>query len=54
MDTQTTTVRLPQELYERLRDEAYATRTKQAEIVRQALAERYERIDREAAAAAVA
>jgi predicted DNA-binding protein len=37
------TLRLPRELYERLRLEAFQKHVSQAEIIREALAERYER-----------
>jgi predicted transcriptional regulator len=43
MDTQPFTVRLSEELYEQLRREAFETRVSQAAIIRQALADRYER-----------
>lgn len=48
METQAITVRLPVELYERLRREAFEERTSQAAIITETLTERYERIDKAA------
>jgi predicted DNA-binding protein len=45
METQAMTLRLPKELYERLRLEAFEKHISQAEIIREALTERYERTD---------
>ena len=44
-DYQAITVRLPVELYERLRRESFETRASQADIIREALTERYQRMD---------
>lgn len=41
MDTTATTIRLPKELYERLRREAFEKRISQASIVTEALSRRY-------------
>ena len=41
METQAITIRLPVEIYERLRREAYETRTSQVSIIVRALEERY-------------
>lgn len=43
METQAITVRLPTDLYEQLRLEAFETRNSQADIIREALTERYKR-----------
>jgi hypothetical protein len=45
VDTQAITVRLPVELYERVRREAFEARASQADIIREALSERYRRMD---------
>lgn len=49
METQAITVRLPVELYERLRREAFDKRTSQVAIITEALEERFGRIDQEPA-----
>jgi predicted transcriptional regulator len=43
VDYQAITVRIPMDLYERLRREAFETRTSQAAIITAELAERYDR-----------
>lgn len=47
MATQATTIRLPKDLYERLRREAFDRHTSQTAIVTEILNERYKRIDGE-------
>lgn len=44
-ETQAMTIRLPKDLYERVRHEAFDQHTSQTAIVARALTERYERID---------
>jgi predicted transcriptional regulator len=44
MDVQAITVRLPVDLYEKLRREAFEQHTSQAAIITEALAERYKRV----------
>jgi len=44
-ETQAMTIRLPKDLYERVRREAFDQHTSQTAIVAEALTERYERID---------
>ena len=48
-DVQAITVRLPRELYERLRREAFDTRSSQTAIITEELTDRYARIDEAAA-----
>jgi hypothetical protein len=45
MDTQALTVRLPRDLHERLRREAFEKRTSQAAIIVEELTGRYEQLD---------
>lgn len=50
MDTQAITIRLPADLYERLRREAFDSRTSQNAIIVKELTDRYKRQDRKNAA----